>query len=179
MRTSTGRKIVLLERTPPLSCGDVRGRGAVIVQRGVEPAVRPKAKPDPWAVALATILAMLAFGIICAYLLFLAKESYSHSHAVYYKHVTLSMLGLPQVLGGLMLAALPFIFVYPLMGLVVSSLSGVLAKAIARLYEFGPGERVHPNTFLLFASSWPVTILTIPLLAFAWGIGIVCRFFWK
>jgi len=170
MHTSTGRKIILLK---PTTYGDVRCRNGLAVEAGV----RRKPKPDVWAVVTATMFAAVAFWILCDWLLYWAKVS--HSPHIYYEHVTLSMLGFPEVLGWLTLATLLFIFVYPLMGLIVSSICGGLAAAIARIYKFEPGERRHPNAFLLFASSWPVTIWTIPLLAFAWGMGLICKFYWK
>ena len=173
MRTATGRKIVLLERTTvvPLTCVDVRGRGVVDL------AARRKPKPDTWAVVTATILSAAAFEVLCEVLLYWSKVSYS-SH-VYYKHVTLAMLGIPEVLGALALAVMLFMFAYPLMGLFVAFLCGELGAAIVRIYKLRSGGRAHPNTFLLFVASWPVMIWTIPLLVFAWGLGIVCRFFWK
>jgi hypothetical protein len=123
------------------------------------------------------IFAASAFGSLCGYLLVKAKEGYAPN--MYYKHVTISMLGVSTVLGYLLLTALLFIMVYPLIGLIVTDLSRALMAGILRVYAFETDKRRHPNTLLLFASGWPITVWAIPFLTLALSMGLLCRSFWK
>ena len=167
MGTSSRHKIYLVRTTTSPLC----------YVRNVEPDLHGILAPDAWAIVTALFLAASAFGSLCAYLLDRAKEGYSPH--VYYKHVTISMLGYSTVLGYLLLTGLLFILVYPLIGLIVADLSRSLVAGIARTYAFEIDRRRHPNALLLLASSWPVTVWAIPLLTLALSIGLLCRSFWK
>jgi hypothetical protein len=174
MGTSSRHKIYLVRTTTsPLCYGNSRSN----VLWNVEPDLNRKPAPDAWAVVTASILAASAFGSLCAYLLYKVKEGYSPH--VYYKHVTVSMLGYSTVLGYLLLTALLFILIYPLIGLIVADLSRSLMAGIARIYAFEIDRRRHPNAFLLLASSWPITVWAIPFLTLALSMGLLCRSFWK
>ncbi len=174
MKTSTELRVWLV----PLPRSSVRSASCSAVSPCIKPVVPPPPpKPEVWAVVAATILTGIALGVFCFGLLYWARVNYSPR--IYYRHVTLSMLGVPEVLGGLLLGILLFILIYPFMGVVVTFLCKILVTSIARVYEWPLVGRWHPNAFLLVASSWPVTIWTIPPLTIAWVMGTFYKFYWQ
>lgn len=165
---------------PPLRCGTLRYRQDLLCLEREEPAVPPKPKPRPWAVALAVALSILAAWLLGAWLLAQAKIHHGPEN-VFYKHVDASMLDPAILLQYVILPVALFLLFYPVTGLLVTFISGVLAAAIGRVYEFprDPSRRVHPDTLLIYAAAWPVTMWLIPLLIFAWVMGHICKPLWK
>jgi uncharacterized protein with PQ loop repeat len=178
-----GSRVVPLQPIllPPLSRGGLHCRntnGLHIVEPAV-PVLR-KQTPHPWAVVQAVALSALACWLFYAYLLAQAKIHHGPPN-VFYKFVDASMLDPSIVLQYVILPLALFILFYPVMGLFVTYLSGAFAVPIGRVYEFprDRSRRLHPDTLLIYAASWPVTVWLIPMLVFALGMGIIYRSFWR
>jgi hypothetical protein len=163
---------------PPLSRGSLRYCNDVLRNR--EPVVLRKPRPRPWAVVQAVALSALACWLFYAYLLAQAKIHHGPPN-VFYKFVDASMLDPSVLLQNVIFPVALFILFYPVIGLLVTYLSGALAVPIGQIYEFerDRSRRLHPDTLLIYASAWPVTVWLIPLLVFAMGMGIIYRSFWR
>lgn len=163
---------------PPLSRGTLQCCND-LVRRG-ETVVPLKPRPRPWAVVQAVALSALACWLFGASLLKQAKIDHGPPN-VFYKFVDASMLDPSIVLQYVVLPLALFILFYPVMGLLVTYISGALAIWIGRIYEFARdrSRRLHPDTLLIYASAWPVTVWLIPMLVFAVGMGFIYRSFWR